>query len=70
MSFTAVWTMEGADGLCGGGGGGQKSSMRSGEGEKDSAFSLGQVEIEPSERSCSVDGLISNAQERDFNWRR
>ena len=67
MSFTAVWTIEGADGL---GGGGQKSSMRPGEGEKDSAFSLGQVETEPSERSCSVDALISDAQERDFSWRR
>ena len=33
-------------------------------GQKESAFRLGQAEMEPSERSCSVNGLTSDAQKR------
>lgn len=47
-----------------GGGGAKGNSVWPGGGVKDSAFSLGQAETEPSERCCSVNGLTSDAQER------
>ena len=62
VSFTAVWSIEGADELGGWGAKGDCFVARGGQ--KESAFRLGQAGMEPSERSCAVNGWTSDAQKR------